>query len=55
MRNVTFGHQTHIYTFKLQIAEQFQLESKVRRVAGRGGDINPSHQNPALIAAAFLT
>lgn len=55
MRNVTFGHQEHIYTFKLQIAEQFQLESKVWRAAGRGGDINPSHQNPALIAAAFLT
>lgn len=54
MRSVTFGHQTHIYTFKLQVAEQFQLESKVWGVAGRGGDINPSHQNPALIAAAFL-
>lgn len=46
--------EEHLH-IQLQIAEQFQPESEVWRAAGKGGDTNPYNQNPALVAAAFLT
>lgn len=55
MRNVTFWPSEARLHVQLQITEQLQLESEVRRAAGKGGDTNPYNQNPALIAAAFLT